>query len=66
MKCPEVTRRKGPGEPLKAIASESEIVSGLVRSQVLRQEDTGQAGKILLEVPTSPSQHRHFFRGFWK
>lgn len=62
MKCLE-----GPGEPLKAIESESEIVSGLVRSQVLRQEDTEQAGKILLEVPTSSSQHGHFsFRGFWK
>lgn len=63
----EVTGRKGPDEPLKARASESEIVPGLVRSQVLRQEDTEQAGKILLEVLTSPSQHKHFsFRGFWE
>lgn len=67
LKCQEVTRREGPGGPLTAIATVAEIVPGWVRCQVLRQEDTEQAGKILWEVPTSPSRYRHFsFCSSWE
>lgn len=60
-KCPGGDWEKGPGEPFKVIATESEAVPGWVRCQVLRQEDTEQAGEILWEVTTSPSQHRTSF-----
>lgn len=55
-----------PGEPLKATATESEIVLGWVRCQVLRQEVTEQAGWEY-SLGSTNFRYRHFsFCGSWE